>query len=418
MAKRFVAGVVGIGLALVWSASSAAAPPVAAMGTAGADRSSSPTASVSLPRGVAPGIDVLLVPDVATAQKLVGASDRVESGNVEAYVATYSPESDAGYYAVTRDQGISYDVARARLSGMSASGLPPVDASAHQTILVFSRFTSAEIDKSLATLTSSIESTSAFAAFYYDPADDSIRLGMQMSQPNGRIALPITDVPIKTNDAVVADAYYRENMPSPFRGGGTIYDTGLRRCTSGIPAYNASGIPGYFTAAHCFSLSSWVFASSSLAGGSNTGTVTHRYGTGAVDAEFVSGKTYTGRIYSGFDLSVSKPIVGTYFPAAGAGNRLCFSSSTTGNQCGNSLVTYAGHYCGSTGCNDDLLALRGGVATEPGDSGGPLFANFGDTVKVSGIIRGLEDPPVGQSTTYAVDWRKIASTYAATLMYG
>lgn len=411
MRRSRVAFALTIGLSLL-----ASAPVAGAHESSVAGRSGSAQIDPAQPRGVGPGVEVVMVPDVAAAQKLLGSSDRVESGNVNAYVATYSPEVDAGYYAVTKDQAISATEASDRLSALQTT-----DASAastgHQTILVFSRFTRDQIDQSIATLTESIGSAKADAAFYYDPATDSILLGINLAA-SPSVSIPQTTVPITLSDGDVGDAYYRENMPAPFRGGGTIYDVGLRRCTSGIPAYNASGTPGYFTAAHCFSLSSWVFASSSLAGGSNTGKVSHRYGTAAVDAEFVSGKTYTGRIYTGTSLSISKPIVGTYFPAAGVGNRLCFSGSTTGVQCGNSLITYSGSFCGDTGCNSDLLALRGGVATEPGDSGGPVYANFADTGKVSGIVRGYYDPFIGESTTFAVDWRKIANTYAATLMYG
>lgn len=273
--RRFVAGALGFGLSLVGATASMAAPPVAVVGSEGVTLGSLTSGRMGQPRGVGLGVDALLVPDKVTAQKLVGASDRVESGNVDAYVATYSPESDAGYYAVTRDQGTSIDAARARLSTMSGSSSSATDtSSSHQTILVFSKFTRAQIDESLATLTTSIESANTAAAFYYEPENDSIRLGMRMAQVNSRFSIPLIDVPIRLEDGQVVDAYYRENMPAPFRGGGTVYNTGLGRCTSGIPAYNASGTPGYFTAAHCFALSSWVFASSSLAGGSNTGKVT------------------------------------------------------------------------------------------------------------------------------------------------
>lgn len=421
MGRRFVAGVLGFGLSLAGATASIAAPSVAAVGNEGVTLGSVTSGGIGEPRGVGPGVDALLVPDVATAKKLVGASGRVESGNVDAYVATYSPESDAGYYAVTRDRGTSIAAAaRARLSTMPGFNSTATDTSSSpQTILVFSKFTRAQIDESLATLTTSIDSAKIAASFYYEPENDSIRLGMPMAQVNSGYSIPITDVPIALVDGQVKDTIYRDNMPAPFRGGGAIYDINRSRCTSGIPAYNSAGTRGYFTAAHCFPLSSDVWAASTLAGGSNTGKVNHRFGTAAVDAEFVSGKTYTGRIYTGLTLSVSKPTVGSYFPAAGAGNRLCFSGSTTGVQCGNSLVTYSGNFCvPPEPCNSDLLALRGGVASEGGDSGGSVYANFGDTVKVSGIIRGHYDPFIGQSTTFAVDWRKIVSTYNATLMLG
>lgn len=417
MGKAFAAAVLvlGLPLLLVVAPSDAPASSTGPKVTVG----SLPLEGAEEGTGLAPGVDAVVVPDRATAQRLVGSSDRVESGLVNAYLATYSPEFDAGYYAVTKDQGISSAGVRAQLSKLDSSNSPrPSASSGHQTILVFSHFTRAQIEKSLAQVTASIESSEATAAFYYDPASDSILLGVQMPQAGDQYSPPVTDVPVQVDSKQVSDVYYREDMRAPFRGGGTIYNTSLGRCTSVIPAYNSAGTSGYFTAAHCFALSAWTFSSSSLAGASNTGKVTHRYGTAAVDAEFVSQRTYTGRVYTSADLSVSKPIVGTYYPPAGVGNRLCFSGSTTAVQCGNALITYYGSYCGATGCNDDLLALRGGVATQGGDSGAPLYANFGNTVKVSGIIRGLKDPWIGESTTFAVDWRKIASTYNASLMYG
>jgi hypothetical protein len=366
------------------------------------------------PRGVAPGVDAVLVPDVETAQQIVGSSSRVESGNVDAYVATYSPELDVGYYAVTADQGKSSAEARRLVTAhlQPAKGPPQ-----HQTVVVYSQYTAAQIDQSLAALSGTIGASGVRAAFFYVPAEDAITLWYD-AKSDGVLALPEVAVPVKVVGGSVLDSLYREDMRAPFRAGGTIYDTGGGRCTSGIAAFNANGSPGYFTAAHCFALSQWVFSSDSLAGASNTGTVSHRYGTGAVDAEFVSAKSYTGHVFTGWDLQTSKPVIGTHFPAAGVGNRLCFSGSTTGVQCGNALVTYAGNFCGETGCNSDHLALRGGTSSQPGDSGAPVFANFADKAKVSGIIRAHVDPWIGESTTFAVDWRRIAATYNATLMYG
>ncbi|KTF04050.1 hypothetical protein HMPREF3167_00655 [Trueperella sp. HMSC08B05] len=50
------------------------------------------------------------------------------------------------------------------------------------------------------------------------------------------------------------------------------------------------------------------------------------------------------------------------------------------------------------------------------DSGGMAYADFGSSVKVTGIVSGIKNPLIGKSTTYVVDWRKIAATYAARLM--
>ena len=50
--------------------------------------------------------------------------------------------------------------------------------------------------------------------------------------------------------------------------------------------------------------------------------------------------------------------------------------------------------------------------------GGPVFANFGSSVRVTGMITGHFDPLVGQSTTYVTDWRAVRDNYGARLIYG
>lgn len=343
------------------------------------------------------------------AQSLVGDSDRVESGLVDAYVATYSPEHQAGYYAVTTDQGLSFATATALAGSVDVS-------SADQTVLVFSRYSSAQIESSLADIRGAVEAVQANAAFYYEPAIDGIILTVDARHRSGRFSMPTTAVEVHLDEGLVSDGYFAENMRTPFRGGGTLYDLDGRRCTSGIPAYNASGTPGYFTAAHCYDLGENVYSSSWHSGASITGSVTHRYSTQHVDAEFVSGGSYIGHVFVADSSSLR--VAGTYFPAAGVENRLCFSGSTTGKKCDNNLITYQGEFCGTTGCNSDHIALRGGTSSQGGDSGGPAYATFGSSLKVSGIVRGHKDPLVGESTTFVVDWRKIAYRYSATLMTG
>ena len=163
----------------------------------------------------------------------------------------------------------------------------------------------------------------------------------------------------------MSDDWYAENIRSPFAGGATILATSptvdahqaSRRTAAPAPRADS-------TAAHCYALGATVYTSSWHSGTSISGTVTQRAHTSYVDAEFVSGSTYAGSIY--VTDTTTKRISGAYFPAAGAGNLLCFAGSTNGVICDNAVITYQGEYCGATGCNSDLIALRGGTSSQNG----------------------------------------------------
>ncbi len=213
------------------------------------------------------------------------------------------------------------------------------------------------------------------------------------------------------------DDVHNENVRAPFVGGAAVfgYQQGkLVRCTSGIPALNANGTRGYFTAGHCFDLLSYVWTSSSLSGSSNSGCVTHSYNA-KIDAEFVSGKTYEGKVLAG---STRKPMIGTWHPAGGKGNRLCFQGSTTGNVFNNAVTNYGLTRCFGGVRLSNLISLRGGRSSQNGDSGGSVYANFGGSVRVTGTIAGRVDSPSVGSTTYVTDWRAVRDNYGARLIYG
>jgi hypothetical protein len=193
--------------------------------------------------------------------------------------------------------------------------------------------------------------------------------------------------------------------------GGSTYNV---TCTGGIPAYNAKGTPGLFTAGHCFGLTSHTFSSSTLSGGSNTGRVSHSYTMPTVDAEFISGKTYTASIFAGLGTSTLKPVKGTYYPEPSAANNyICFTGTTSGYSCGNRMKTYSTTFCTNNQCRTPVFRMADGITSAGGDSGGPVFANFGNTVKVTGIILGHSG-----TSTYGTRWSTIASAYSATLMLG
>ncbi|WP_419470571.1 trypsin-like serine protease [Cutibacterium avidum] len=113
---------------------------------------------------------------------------------------------------------------------------------------------------------------------------------------------------------------------------------------------------------------------------------------------------------------------GEYFPTAGVGNRVCFVGITSGENCGNQVHMYNANTCGWTPtgskCVRNVIALTGGTTSRPGDSGGTVFANFGNTVKVTGIVQGHKNSTLHGPMTFITDWRSIKSSYKAKLVVG
>lgn len=281
-----------------------------------------------------------------------------------------------------------------------------------QVQLRVSRFTSEEIDGSMEAVQQALLHQNLSGSIDYDPWTDSLEVGISSAED---FALPDTDVPVHLVIANVSAAVENNAMPSPFRGGGALYAGGWR-CTSGIPAYNASGTPGIFTAGHCFSAGNYVY--SDPGGSRYAGRVTHTFGYSSVDAQFISGAKYTPQVYTNSGLRGSKRVVGTYHPTPSSDHRLCFTGSTTGVVCNNYVTGYKGAYCDNQMgvCFSNLITLYGGTSAQDGDSGGTTYANFGSSVKVTGMVSGMKNPLIGKSTTYVVDWRNVAATYAARLM--
>lgn len=337
----------------------------------------------------------------------------------------FDTETGIGYVAVARDanstvhayiEGEPQIAADSSITPSTLASVNSTSSTGDEVLVIFSRYTAAEILTAMDMLIDHFEEAGLTVVFGYDSRVDAIQLGGNLTQAQID-EIPAIGVQYYVEFGAYQDDYYNEDARAPFIGGATIrgYKNGaLFRCTSGIPARNSNGTPGYFTAGHCFELTSHVWTSSSLSGASNSGRVTHFYNS-KIDAQFVSGKSYTGHIYSG---SIKKRVIGTWHPLASQGNRVCFQGSTTGNVCSNQIIAYDQTTCSPSGCFSGLIALRGGTSSQNGDSGGSVYANFGSSVRVTGIVRGHYDPLIGQSTTYVTDWRAIRNNYAASLLYG
>ncbi|MCM3906994.1 MULTISPECIES: hypothetical protein [Trueperella] len=336
----------------------------------------------------------------------------------------FDTDLGVGYVAISREDATS---AKAELNLSPEYALESSNAShlrsdalsgdgRDSVVVVMSKYTAAQISSAMEQLTAHFQATGARVAFGYHAQSDTIELSGELTEGDLEV-LPDTGVGYSFVPGYYQDDAYNENVRAPFVGGASIlgYRQGnLYSCTSGIPAENSNGARGFFTAGHCFDLLSHVWTSSSRAGVSNSGRVTHKYNA-SIDAEFVSGKTYEGKILSGGE---RKPVAGTWHPMGSQGNRLCFQGRTSGNVCNNQVISYGISRCFGTGCYGNLISLRGGTSSQGGDSGGPVFANFGSSVRVTGMITGHFDPLVGQSTTYVTDWRAVRDNYGARLIYG
>ena len=173
---------------------------------------------------------------------------------------------------------------------------------------------------------------------------------------------------------MTTDIFQRRDDISPFWGGAGLLASGAI-CSTGYPVKDAAGNRWMVTAGHCYADGTSVNTESNL---HNVGVVTGRalasLGGGPIDVEFLAGKSYSGRVYTGgVTSSTSRPIVaaGTAFVGY---NNYCHSGRTTGEQCGHTANSITAMVCTATGCKFPVIAYTGGVVQQPGDSGGAFYA--------------------------------------------
>ena len=253
-----------------------------------------------------------------------------------------------------------------------------------------------------------VEENNISAAFEYDVWNDAFLITTDVSKINlGQ--LPRTPLPLILEDGEVSPAYFKEGATAPFNGGTTIYNPSNSRCTSGIPARNSAGTPGLFTAGHCFSGGESVWTSKRHDSTRRLGRVSHTFGYPTVDAQFIS----TGASYSSSITSWSGrnyPVVGVYDPPVG--QRICYTGSSSGVQCGNYVVSknatyyFSNPYVSFSGA----IRIEGGKTVQHGDSGGPTYGTFGQDAKVTGLVSGFAG-----SSSYIQPWTRVASIYNASL---
>jgi streptogrisin D len=176
---------------------------------------------------------------------------------------------------------------------------------------------------------------------------------------------------------------------APYYGGGRITNPDGSGCSSGF-AVTRNNIQYLLTAGHC----GWP--GGTFNNGNNTRTV------GVGDSENVSHDILliragaSGRIFDGGGLKLYEDR-GQFTKAVSGWNDafpnewVCQSGMTSGAQCtiqNSNDFSYSYSFGGET--YTDLVAAysRGGIASRPGDSGGPVFTLNGEKVTAKGTISG------------------------------
>lgn len=206
----------------------------------------------------------------------------------------------------------------------------------------------------------------------------------------------------------------RDDIPSFYGGGGISNGSGI--CSSGYAVRYPSGVIRMTTAGHCFA-NGTVVRTESLA--RTYGTVTGRRLASLTfdgkDMELMYGQSYAGRIFTGGVFSTSSIRVAGAGSAVAGFTNYCHSGRTTGMNCGHTAISTNAQVCTQTGCKSPVIAWRGGVLSQGGDSGSPFFVHSTDGLSVH--IRG--HVIAGSSTTsYSETWNKVASTYGVSIVTG
>jgi len=179
----------------------------------------------------------------------------------------------------------------------------------------------------------------------------------------------------------------RQNDTSPFYGGGRIVSTLNEACTAGFAVYKGS-TPYILTAGHC-GLGTWHTPANVT-----LGTVAQRsYSNKKIDAEIISVKGSVGWVLTGGPTgSTTHKISGTY-AIAGGESSICLSGSYSGEVCANQVPET--NQCvkftntGVTTCNLSKVANPSNIViSQGGDSGGPVYRQYGGKYYAAGTIIG------------------------------
>jgi hypothetical protein len=220
-------------------------------------------------------------------------------------------------------------------------------------------------------------------------------------------------VKVQVNHKGLSDQFNRRDDTPAYYGGGGLRASGAL-CSAGYTVTNASGNRWMVSAGHCYAIGTRVNTESNLR---YFGTVTNRalasLGQAGLDMELLNGGSYAGRIFTGGVLSsTSIPVVAAGAASVGFTN-YCHSGRTTGEQCGHTAVSTSAQVCTQTGCKTNVIAFRGGVLSQGGDSGSPFYAKDSRGAWIRGhVIAG------NGTTSYAEKWTKVAARYGVSIVTG
>lgn len=331
--------------------------------------------------------------------------------------------------------GVSSEQVVALPSGTSAAEKSKLSAeipAGMDVTVKISQFTKDALDKTGKTITAKkwhADADKYAVVFAYDAKEDKIKVDTDapasvtkslLDANPGKIAVHQTRIEVQRN---------RFDDWSPFSGGAAIVNaTKNGNCTAGVSVKNVyTGARKMMTAGHCGSVGNTFLQRYSNGGwGPYFGTMESRYDN--IDSALIGGASYGGYIWTGgYTASTSSMWVdGGNNPWVGA--KVCVSGATSLNHCGhpvtNTNVTYSPkspegtNIEGGNGFSYDQggtmqpWGWQWGTATEPGDSGAPVF--YHDSYNLKATITGTHSLRVwGECGCWKMIGVKIGSTLSA-----
>ncbi|WP_285598009.1 ricin-type beta-trefoil lectin domain protein [Kineosporia sp. NBRC 101731] len=316
-------------------------------------------------------------PLVAAAQRL---RDRIESGPHAGYTGiSLTSKGVSVYWKGTAPAGI-----QALVRGEKTASLHPA------------RYSRTELRKAEKQAMVYITATDGPVYGVRVPADGS-GLVAQTSSPISTAtvnrfrtrALDSSSVKIRMEVAPAPKPSWRQDDYAPYYGGGRITTPGGGWCSSGF-AVRQGSTQYLLTAGHC----GWT------GGVFKNGDATRTVGAGerknlAHDIMLITAGA-SGRIWDGGGTKRYEDRAQFTKAVSGWGDTfpnewICQSGMTSGAQCNiqNSLnFSYSYSFGGETYTDLVLAYSVGGIASRPGDSGGPVFTLNGDKVTAKGTISG------------------------------
>jgi hypothetical protein len=200
---------------------------------------------------------------------------------------------------------------------------------------------------------------------------------------------------------------------APFWGGASIR-SGDYVCSAGFTVRDRTGKRFLATAGHCFERGAHVRTRDRPI---RVGSVVRRAPIPPFDMELIGGQTYGAAISTGnHGASSRRWITGAADPIAGA-TGYCRSGQTTGEQCGQTILSVDAQVCTETGCKSPVVVYTGGTAgaSALGDSGAPLYlpAADGRTAQVAGL-----HIATAGSISFAEKWSRIATRFRVEIAVG